>query len=270
MKPHTPLFAPAGWAERYPIASEVLPEVGDLSKYPSHVRHTIEAHLKMDPHLRRAHRAGYHANLAFVDHCIGRVLNALDELGLAEDTVVVYTSDHGEMDGDHGLFQKFCMFEPAVRVPLIVSAPGQAPAGKTCDALTEYIGLYPTLAELAGVPPPQRATLVDWSGAPNRIDARSFAPLVRDPSAPGPDAVFSEYGLRGGIASYMVRTRHHKYVLNDGATDELYDLDADPGEHCNRADDTSLRGLATDLRARVVDWFDPKSNPFRPSTGNAS
>ena len=137
MKPHTPFFPPQPWADMYPIDEMELPPIGDISGYPPHIQQRIQNIQRVGPQRLRAQRAGYLGNLAFVDTCIGQVYDALDELGLAENTIVVYTSDHGEMLGDHGLYQKFCLFEPAVRVPLIVSYPGQLPEGRVTDALTE-------------------------------------------------------------------------------------------------------------------------------------
>ena len=80
--------------------------------------------MKTDEYLRKAHRAGYQGNLAFADHCIGHMIGQLEQKGLLENTIIVYTSDHGEMDGDHGLFHKFCLFDPSGKVPLIISRPG--------------------------------------------------------------------------------------------------------------------------------------------------
>jgi choline-sulfatase len=270
MKPHTPFFPPHPWSEMFPIDEMELPPVGDASGYPAHIQARIRTIQRVGPQRLRAQRAGYLGNLAFVDSCIGQVYDALHELGLAQNTIVVYTSDHGEMLGDHGLYQKFCLFEPAVRVPLIVAYPSQLPAGAVTGALTEYMGLYPTLAELAGLPAPTStkvgAMSVDLPGAPHRLDATSFAGVLRDPEQEGPPAVFSEYNLRRE-PRYMVRTRRYKYILNEGAPDsrgpidELYDLQEDPGELVNRIDDPALRGVQDDLRARLVSWYDPASNP---------
>ena len=104
-----------------------LPGPGPIESYPPHIRRRIERHLARPERLRKAHLAGYLGNLAFVDVCVGRVLEGLERLGLAENTIVVYTSDHGEMGGDHGLFQKFCLFDPSVKVPLIVHVPEAFP-----------------------------------------------------------------------------------------------------------------------------------------------
>ena len=267
MKPHTPLFAPKEFADRYPPEKVTLPPAGDISSYPPHIQQRIRSHLKVDERFRRAHMAGYLANLAFVDTCVAQVYGEMERLGLLENTIVVYTSDHGEMHGDHGLFQKFCLFEPAVRVPLIASWPGRLAQGKTSDALTELIGLYPTLLELAGIDAPASTTLVDFDGAARQMDARSFAAVLRDPAAPGPEAAFSEHALRARSPQYMVRTKRWKYICNQGTKCELYDHAADPGETRNLIDDPALRKTCTDLHDRLVAWYDPEKNPFRKAGG---
>ena len=190
----------------------------------------------------RAHRAGYLGNLAYVDTCVGEVYRALERLGLLENTIVVYTADHGEMDGDHGLYQKFCLFDPSVGVPLIVSYPGKLPEGKVSHELVEYFGIYPTLAELSG------------TGAPRGIEAKSFAELAHDPAKKGPEAIFSEFNLKAPTDCYMVRTQRYKYIFNRGDIAELYDLEADPQEYVNRAADTSLAKVRGELHDRLMAW----------------
>jgi choline-sulfatase len=256
MKPHTPLFAPAEWAAKYPIDEMVLPEVGDISSYPHHLRGQIEAMQRSPQRMQRAHRAGYLANLAYVDVCIGRIVDWLERSGLLEDTIVVYTSDHGEMHGSHGLYQKFCLFEPAVRVPLIICDPREDSPGRRSDALIEQVGLYPTLSELAGLPTPTSTALVDWPAAPTRIEGVSFAAQVRGEDG-GPDAAFSEFNVTAPIRESMIRTRRWKYVHNHGSTHELYDLEQDPGETVNRISDTARSAVVAELRARLLAWHDP-------------
>lgn len=263
MKPHTPLFPPKEWADRYPISEMTLPDPGPIDSYPKHIRDRILWQCRADKHLRKAHRAGYLGNLAFVDSCIGYTLDALAAKGLLENTIVVYTSDHGEMDGEHGLFQKFCLFDPSVKVPLIVSFPGAIPEDVRTGALTEYIGLYPTLCELAGLPLPGQPVIAPFPGCPTGFDARSFAELCRTPALPGPDHVFSEYDLRGSLPAYMIRSSRYKYIYNDGAAHELYDLAADPRETANLAGDPGHAGVASDMKARLVSVFDPDRNRFR-------
>jgi arylsulfatase A-like enzyme len=150
-------------------------------------------------------------------------------------------------------------------VPLIVSHPGTLPRGKVTSALTEYIGLCPTLAELCGLEPPCRTTLVAMPGAPEKMDAVSFADILRDPGREGPPVAFSESQLRSPLCMYMARSRRYKYIFNDGATHELYDLEADPGEFVNRINDPALDAVRRDLHDRLFAWYDPRTNRYRPS-----
>jgi len=267
MKPHSPFYPPREYAERYPIEEMSLPPVGDLSGYPEHIRARIANMQALGEWRLRAHRAGYMGNLAFADECVGHLLDGLERLGLSGNTIIVYASDHGEMDGDHGLYQKFCLFEPSVRVPLAVAYPRVLPRGVVCDALTEYIGLYPTLAELTGTTMADSVARVPWPDAPGKIDAHSFAPLLQDPSLPGPGAVFSEFNLRSAPCQYMVRTQRHKYIHNEGSLDELYDQESDPGEFVNLINEPSLADVRRSLREQLFDWYDPSTNPYR--TGQA-
>jgi len=262
MKPHTPFFPPREWADKYPVDKMDLRPVGDYSTYPPFIQERIKRQLNIDEHFRKAGRAGYLGNLAFVDTCVGHVYDALEKEGLLDNTIVIYTSDHGEMDGLHGLWQKFCQFQPAVKVPLIVSYPKKIPQNKVTEALTEYIGIYPTLVDLTGVEPPQSATLVNVPGAPERMDAKSFADVLVEPDRKGPPAVFSEYALKSDTPRYMIRTKRFKYHYNDGSTHELYDLGNDPDENTNLIDNPAFKNIAQQLKDQLFAWYDPALNPF--------
>ena len=254
LKPHAPFFPPREHAARYPVESMELPPPGDLSRYPRHVRHAAAAFAAMGEEQLRRIRAGYLGNLSFLDTCVGAVYDALEEGGLLDNTIVVYTSDHGEMCGEHGLFQKFVFFEPSVSVPLIVSYPPSVPQGQVSAALVEFMGIYPTLTDLAGLVAP-----------PGRLDTHSLSPWLRDPARHGPDAAFAEYAL-SWAPRFMVRTDRYKYNFNDGDTAELYDMEADPGEVRNLADDPGMRAVRRELHERLVAWYDPMMNPFRPES----
>ncbi len=265
MKPHSPFYPPRQWAEKYPVDNMKFPEVGDISKYPQHIQRRIKNTQAQGQKRRQAHRAGYLGNLAFIDTCIGYVYRALEKEGLLNNTIVIYTSDHGEMDGDHGLYQKFCLFEPSVKVPLIISYPNHLPQNKVTTALTEYFGLYPTLIDLAGLKQPEKTTLLNIPDAPSRMDAASFADILRRPDMKGPSAAFSEYNLRTRICEYMIRTRRYKYIFNHGSTHELYDHETDPGEFVNRIDDPALKKVRNQLHDRLFAWYNPQKNPYRPA-----
>jgi len=251
LKPHAPFHPPKGYAEElYPPERIELPPPGDVTQYPKHVQAAVARYQAMGERRLRMICAGYLGNLRYLDVCIGDVLKALEEAGLVENTIVVYTSDHGEMRGEHGLFQKFVFFEPSVGVPLIVSYPRAVPAGKVSRALVEYQALYPTLSDLAGLP------------SPGQLDRASFGSLVHNPDAPGPPAVFAEYAL-SWAPRYMIRTDRYKYIYNEGDIAELYDLEPDPGERINRA--ASMEGVRARLHEQLLSWYDPARNPFRKS-----
>ena len=263
MKPHTPFFPPRPWADLYPIDSMTLPDVGPTDGYPEHIQSRIRNTVSKGLHLRKANRAGYLGNLAFVDTCIGTVLNGLDELGIRNNTIIVYTSDHGDMDGDHGLFQKFCLYEPSVRVPLIISYPTRLAKGAVSDALTEFIGIYPTLCDLAGLDPPSSSPIVSSFKTPESLDAVSFINSALTPDASGPDYVFSEYALRSHIPQYMVRSHRYKYIYSHGVDfAELYDLENDPGEYHNLIHTKGYRRIAVELKDRLYAWYNPDMNPY--------
>jgi iduronate 2-sulfatase len=171
---------------------------------------------------------GYHAATSYMDAQFGRVLDALDDTGLAENTIIVLWGDHGWHLGDHGMWCKHSNYEQAARIPLIVAAPG-AEAGAATRALVESVDVYPTLCELAGLP------------APQGLDGGSFAAVVRDPSAATKDAVIHVYP-RGQRIGRAIRTARHRLVewKTPGAPAgeavlELYDYQADPQESKNLA-----------------------------------
>ncbi|MCW5965450.1 MAG: sulfatase-like hydrolase/transferase, partial [Bryobacterales bacterium] len=184
LRPHPPMHPPMGYARKYPLDKMKLTGSVDLSNYPQHVQRRIQRREVLGDERNRAFQAGYLGNLEFLDHCVGVVYRQLEELGLLENTIVVYSSDHGDMMGQNGLYQKFCLYDGSVGVPFILSQPGTLPQNRVTAAQTEYLGLYPTLAELAGLP------------APADVESTSFASIARNPDAKGPEAAFAEYNLR--------------------------------------------------------------------------
>jgi arylsulfatase A-like enzyme len=198
--------------------------------------------------------ARYFGFVSFIDAEIGRVLDAVDELGLRETTVVIHTADHGDMTGSHGgQFNKGpLMYDEICRVPLIVRDPRSAARGVS-RGLVGSPALMPTILELAGVPVP-----------PGR-HVSSLVPWIADPTAaPDGDAAFAEYhGDEWGLYSMrMIRTRTAKYVYSPHGTDELYDLESDPHELVNRVDDPSYLGLRDELRVRLRTWMIETDDPL--------
>jgi len=257
MKPHTPFYPPEKYAKMYPLEAIEIQDAGDLSEYPSYARNYSSGFKNVPEIQRRAAKAGYFGNLAFADVCVGRLYDKLESLGLLENTIVVYTSDHGEMGGDHGMYQKFCMFEPAVKVPMIISWPGKIKENIVCKDLIPQMGLYPTLAELAKTPPVSAEPLWDMANAPEKLDAGSFAQSVYSPGSAPLKELFSEFAVKNkGHAQYMLRAGKHKYVYHETGEGELYDLESDPNELANLFNNPDHIAVRNGLHERMLRWIE--------------
>ena len=189
----------------------------------------------------------YLGEISLYDQQIGRVLDVLDELGLSDDTLVVYSADHGDMCGSHGMMDKhYIMYDDVVHIPLIVRLPGRVRAGQSCDAfLDNSVDLAYTFVELAGITPP------DSFAGRSVIDAING----KDPN-PREDIFATFVGNQFGLLSQrMVRNRRWKYVWNAVAQDELYDLQNDPGEISNLATDAGHAEQLAVMRGRLIAWM---------------
>lgn len=191
---------------------------------------------------------GYYACVSYTDAQVGRVLDALDRLGLRDNTVVILWGDHGFQLGDHGLFCKHANFELAVRSTLILSAPGRGKPGSRTDRLVEFVDIYPTLCELAGLPP-----------TPG-LEGTSLVPLLADPDAPWKRAAFSQWPKkipgRGDGMGRSIRTARYRLTEwafpGGGVKDlELYDYETDPRETRNLANDPAHAEVVADLLATL-------------------
>ena len=194
--------------------------------------------------------AHYYALITHIDAQVGRMLDRLDERGIADDTLVVFISDHGELLGDHGFTEKVLMYEPSVRVPWLMRWPNGMPAGQRIETPVAGVALVPTLLELSGV------------GQSDAADGRSLAADLRAGREPKAQPVFAEIASQRAIwqgdddpdqlaAHVMVRNGNHKYVWNRFDIDELYDLDADPDEMRNLAGAEQQRERIAELRRLI-------------------
>ncbi|MDA7520565.1 sulfatase [bacterium] len=186
---------------------------------------------EIDEELTRKLIHGYYASTSYVDAQIGKVTRALEELGLAKDTIVVLWGDHGWHLGDLSIWTKHTNFEQANRIPILVIAPGLAKPGSATGQLAETVDLYPTLAELAGLPAPS---------GPQPIDGVSLVPVLKNPNARVRDHAFHAYP-RGKKLGRAIRTQRYRLVewknhsdSNAGVDYELYDYKADPWETQNQ------------------------------------
>ena len=245
-RPHTPYVAPRKYFEMYPLKDMRLPYApkGDRDDIPT----AAFAHNCPVPHygldeltLRKALQA-YYATISFVDAQVGRLMAALDRLGLVDNTIVVLWSDHGYHLGEHnGIWQKRTLFEQASRTPLIIRAPGARGNGTACTRIVEFVDIYPTLTDLAGLKPPKG------------LEGRSLRPLLDNPLAKWDGHAITQVlrpadqRLAKPVMGRSIRTGRWRYTDwaegNSGV--ELYDHANDPMEFNNLA-------LEPDPEARVV------------------
>ena len=188
---------------------------------------------------------GYRACVSYVDAQVGRLLGELDRLKLADNTIVIIWGDHGWKLGDWGMWCKHTNFEVDTHVPMIVRAPGAAGNGKPCPALVEYVDIYPSLCELAGLP------------SPDHLEGKSFAPLLEDPNLAWKSTALSQYP-RGKSMGYSLRTERYRLTLwVDRATRkktqaiELYDFKKDPRGSVNRAAEPEHKETVERLTAQL-------------------
>ena len=243
VRPHVPLVAPSKYFDRYDRDTMVAPEVpkGDLEDVPKIIRNykSIDRY-GVTPELHKGLLEAYYASISYMDEQVGRVLKALDELGLRENTIVIFSSDHGYLLGHHHKFQKQHLFEESTRVPFILSVPWMTKShGNASNKITELVDLYPTLAELAGLTPPAN------------LQGQSLLPLLKNPTTKewSKDLAFS-ISRSGGES---IRTSKWRFThWGFGAKgEELYDLKNDPNEFTNLARDPNYSGRLNQLKARL-------------------
>jgi iduronate 2-sulfatase len=277
-RPHTPFVAPAGYFGLYPedempVVAGVAEDRADIP--PPAVESGLKEQDAMTDDQRREARQAYLASISFMDAQVGRVIAALDRVGLADDTIVVFTSDHGYHMGEHGLWQKRSLFEESCRVPLLVVWPGVSRAGEVAKAPVSQVDLYATIAAGLGL------------DAPQGLPGQDLMAILADPMAPGRGWALTQVdrprrnrkagedgGADGPFFGYSLRTPRWRYTEWDEGRRgrELYDHDTDPGELTNLADDArhtaDVEALALQLRAAVVGTFPPSgvTPPVKPDT----
>ena len=229
VRPHLPFVAPSKFYDMYPLDSIPLPvnppdDLDDIPAAHKAIRPQLWNHMKMDERMIRQARRGYYASTSFMDEQLGRVLVGLEKLGLAGNTVVVFWGDHGWSLGEHTHWQKMNLMEESTHVPLIVRAPGRKGNGKVCRSLVEFVDLYPTLAELCGLNPP------------DGLEGQSMVSLLDNPARGFKKAAFTQIKFED-IVGRSVRTDQYRYTQWEGrgGGEELYDHRADPGEFTNLA-----------------------------------
>jgi len=229
-RPHMPFYAPKEWYDRYPMGSLRMPETkeDELEDLPDAARamlhppsrkfmSTFEREKLRDAFIFEKAVRGYQAAASFADYQVGRLLDALDASGKADNTTIVLWSDHGFHLGEKEHWEKFVLYEKATRIPFIIVAPGYK-AGQVCHRPVSLIDLYPTLVELCQLP------------EPSHIEGESLVRLLKKPKSKR-NPVLITYGK----GNHAVRSDQYRYIRYANGEEELYDLQDDPNEWTNIA-----------------------------------
>ena len=250
--PHPAFVARQRYWDMYPREEIDLPEVSAEYLESQHLMFQELRHFKRiatpipEERIRRA-RAGYYGLITELDEHIGQLWRALEETGQLDNTIFIYTSDHGESLGDHGLWLKNNLLEPSAHVPLVISGPG-VPRGRRVDSPVSHVDLVQALLE--------------WSGAEGGDDLRgaSLIPLMDGDSGSHPGWAYAESHSEGNTTgSFMVRKGPWKYIHFTWYDDLLFNLDEDPGELRDRSKDSAAQEPLRELRAILNEQADTEA-----------
>jgi arylsulfatase A-like enzyme len=263
-KPHLPFVAPRKYWDLYPPQSiQLPPDMKAPQDAPPIALHNFQElrtyegvpqkNAPIGDDLARTFIRGYDAATSYMDAQVGRILDALDEIGARQNTIIVFWGDHGYQLGEQGIWCKHTNFENSTRVPLIVCVPDGPSKSATCDALVELVDIYPTLCRYADIAPPAN------------LEGRSLTPLIDDPARPWSKAAFSQYPRQGEqIMGYSIRTDAYRYTEwrkgwrnPETATviaRELYDHVKDPRETTDLADKPEQAEVVKSLAKQLKGW----------------
>ena len=258
-RPHCPYVAPKKYFDLYPIEKVTMPQgPWDYIKSvpPAALSSTNPwPWLGVKEQQARESLQAYWAAISFVDAQIGRLLDALERLRLADNTIVVFWSDHGYHVGDHGLWKKQSVFERSARAPLIIAAPSQRAKGRGSPRTVEFVDIYPTLADLCGLTPPAN------------LAGKSLRPLLDNPAATWDRPAFTQV-WRNTFPGHSVRTERYRYTEWDHGKQgvQLYDYSTDPQELKNLANDPAHAKTVAELQKLLrANW----ANEYRPTADAA-
>jgi uncharacterized sulfatase len=252
-RPHCPYIAPRKYFELYPLEAIAAARTNadDVRDVPTAALPQQPRNYGLDEHAMREAIRAYYASISFVDAQVGRLLDALDRLKLADDTIVVFWSDNGYMLGEHGQWMKNKLFEESARVPLVIAAPGSKGNGRASPRTVELLDLYPTLADLAGLKPPPG------------LQGKSLRPLLDTPDAPWKHPAVTQVRRDGEgetFMGYSLRTQRWRYTEWDEGKRgvELYDHESDPGEQTNLSAEQKQRKTIETLNKELHAIIDPR------------
>ena len=250
MYPHFPLYAPQEYLDLYPSDRIELPDLGNETLANQHpairrLRYFFHNDHPLPEELTRTALASYFALVSLTDEHIGRLLSVVDDSPLSQDTVIIYLSDHGEMAGQHGIWQKQCFYESSVRVPLIVRGPHLSQGARAGENVN-LVDIMPTLLDLAR------------TSIPAGLRGRSLLPALHGEIL-SQEVVIAEYHAQGMLsAGYMVKKGNLKYNHYVDLPPQLFDLAADPYEFVNLAGHSGWAEVQSDLHQELLAKLDPE------------
>jgi len=242
VRPHVPFVAPKSYYPPFlPYENMVLPDKveGDWDDIPlAGINYKTSLNMKMDVRRQKKALGGYYASVAFMDAQVGKVMDALQQAGLQEKTIVIFTSDHGYHLGEHDFWAKVSLHEESAAVPLIISVPGKKPA--VCHSLTELIDLYPTISRLCGL------------DVPERLQGKDISPMLDDPAYEVRDAAFSVAPSRKGLLLREDKWAYIQYKEDASGGIELFDMEVDPRQITNLAEMPQHASVVKRLQAKLA------------------
>ncbi len=250
--PHEPFIAPSPFYDLYDPATLPLPAT--FNERPAIWAKGTAAKLggEFGEAGVREYLRCYYARISMMDQQVGRLLDALDQLKVADRTLIIFTSDHGNLVGEHGMIEKStpALYDPLMRVPLIVRLPHKIAAGRTSDAYVSSVDVAPTLLDFLAAP------------ALTNAHGRSFRSLLDNPPVTDDRPIFGERGDPAAAQpSRMIRTPHWKLTLTPRNQKELFDLQADPGEAKNLAAEAQFEPVIRQLTTQLVDHMKAVGDP---------
>lgn len=243
VRPHVPFVAPASYFEPYPHEQMVLPPMveNDWDDIPpAGINYVTSLNAEMSQEQEKKAMAGYYASVSYMDAQVGKVLGTLEEEGLEDNTIVIFTSDHGYHLGEHRFWMKVSLHEESARVPLIIKVPGKEPG--VCHSFAELLDLYPTVAELAGLKP-----------SPS-LQGESLVETLDDPTASVRDMAFSVSVYRGTNA-FLVRTDKWAFIQYEEDASggmELFDMEYDPKQYNNLAGNPRYAQVVEEMQRKLA------------------
>ncbi|TWT81442.1 Arylsulfatase [Planctomycetes bacterium CA13] len=259
VRPHIPFVAPKQYFDLYPWQKMVPPTVSAGDQDDVIHKYVTTSRLKFNETEKKKSIAGYYASVTYMDAQVGKVLQKLEDEGLAENTIVIFASDHGFFLGEHDFWSKQYVHEESARVPLIIKVPGKVPA--VCGSFAELVDLFPTTAELCGLP------------VPTRLQGKSLATTLDDPTATVRDAAFT---VMGSNTLYCLRSADYAFIQKSATGSggyELYDMLNDPFQYTNLASNPAYATVLDEFKismaanlASVVGYNDSRTT-FTGGTG---